>query len=195
MTGKSTPDLGDRVPPENRLPDDEKLYLGDDEDYSIRYDSADDTLVLYDEGAGQKVLTHNEGGDNNARLYGQGNLTLRLDKWAVFFEQGTRGLKAKDYLRTADDKSLQLGTDADFTIYYDSTADEVIIKDNVNDFEIARLLKNGGLKHTPRSSPPSNPEQGVVAMADGVNWDPGSGSGLYVYDGGGWNYLGGAGTV
>jgi len=98
-------------------------------------------------------------------------------------------------IRTVDDNRLKFGSDDDFTVVYDSTDNELVIKDATNGFEIARLTKNGGLKHTPRSSAPSNPEQGVVAMADGVNWDPGSGSGLYLYDGGAWQYLGGAGTV
>ena len=31
---------------------------------------------------------------------------------------------------------------------------------------------------------------GMVVWADGTNWDPGSGAGLYWYDGSTWNLLG-----
>lgn len=30
---------------------------------------------------------------------------------------------------------------------------------------------------------------GMVAYADGTNWDPGSGEGLYVYKSGGWTFI------
>lgn len=32
--------------------------------------------------------------------------------------------------------------------------------------------------------------QGLVAYADGTNWDPGDGEGIYRYDGTGWQYVG-----
>lgn len=31
---------------------------------------------------------------------------------------------------------------------------------------------------------PSRPTQGLIKFADGVNWNPGSGRGLYIYDNG-----------
>lgn len=37
---------------------------------------------------------------------------------------------------------------------------------------------------------PEKPRQGMVVYADGTNWNPGSGEGLYRYDGTTWNYLG-----
>jgi len=49
LTGNSVPDPGDRVPPEDRMGDDEKYYFGDDEDFSIRYDSTNDRFVIRDE--------------------------------------------------------------------------------------------------------------------------------------------------
>lgn len=33
-------------------------------------------------------------------------------------------------------------------------------------------------------------EEGLIAGADGVVWDPGSGQGLYIYYGGSWHKLG-----
>lgn len=37
---------------------------------------------------------------------------------------------------------------------------------------------------------PSKPRDGMVRLADGANWNPGSGQGLYVYYNGGWHLLG-----
>ena len=37
---------------------------------------------------------------------------------------------------------------------------------------------------------PAKPFVGLVAYADGTNWNPGSGEGLYVYKSGGWALLG-----
>lgn len=43
---------------------------------------------------------------------------------------------------------------------------------------------------------PKKPREGMVAKADGTNWNPGSGAGLYGYIGGAWTFLGGGtGTV
>lgn len=36
---------------------------------------------------------------------------------------------------------------------------------------------------------PARPRVGMVAYADGTDWDPGSGEGLYVYKSGGWTLL------
>lgn len=38
-------------------------------------------------------------------------------------------------------------------------------------------------------SPPLRPKEGVVYYADGVNWDPGQGEGLYFYIGLGWSIM------
>lgn len=37
---------------------------------------------------------------------------------------------------------------------------------------------------------PAKPREGLEVMADGTNWNPGSGSGMYVYRGGAWHFLG-----
>lgn len=36
---------------------------------------------------------------------------------------------------------------------------------------------------------PSKRKEGMVVNADGTDWDPGSGAGLYEYIGGSWNKL------
>lgn len=33
---------------------------------------------------------------------------------------------------------------------------------------------------------PTKPREGMIVYADGTNWDPGSGVGVYVYSGGTW---------
>lgn len=36
---------------------------------------------------------------------------------------------------------------------------------------------------------PAKPQIGQVVFADGTNWNPGSGRGLYYYDSGGWVHI------
>lgn len=36
---------------------------------------------------------------------------------------------------------------------------------------------------------PEKPRVGRVAYADGTDWNPGSGEGLYVYKSGGWTFI------
>jgi len=51
------------------------------------------------------------------------------------------------------------------------------------------------IKLTAMNSAPGTPATGMVCYADGTTWDPSDGSGLYLYDGAAWRYLGGAGTT
>ena len=37
---------------------------------------------------------------------------------------------------------------------------------------------------------PTKPRDGMIVRADGVNWNPGAGSGFYGYRNAGWNFLG-----
>lgn len=37
---------------------------------------------------------------------------------------------------------------------------------------------------------PARPREGDIAGADGTNWNPGGGKGIYAYHGGAWNKLG-----
>ncbi len=36
---------------------------------------------------------------------------------------------------------------------------------------------------------PDKPREGMLVVADGTNWNPGSGKGLYEYKSGGWSKL------
>ena len=36
---------------------------------------------------------------------------------------------------------------------------------------------------------PDKPRDGMIRYADGTNWNPGSGEGIYAYYGGAWNKL------
>ena len=40
------------------------------------------------------------------------------------------------------------------------------------------------------SKAPDKPQVGMIALADGSNWNPGSGAGFYGYRGGAWHFLG-----
>lgn len=37
---------------------------------------------------------------------------------------------------------------------------------------------------------PTKLREGMLVMADGTTWDPGSGAGVYAYRGGAWTFLG-----
>lgn len=45
---------------------------------------------------------------------------------------------------------------------------------------------------TKLTTEPSDAEkqEGMIAYADGTSWDPGSGAGIYWWDGSSWNFLG-----
>ena len=49
---------------------------------------------------------------------------------------------------------------------------------------------SGTLLLTPLAVEPKKPRDGVIAMADGTNWNPGSGAGAYLYRAGAWRFLG-----
>ncbi len=38
----------------------------------------------------------------------------------------------------------------------------------------------------PSNVEPAKPREGMLVYADGVNWNPGGGAGVYVYSGGTW---------
>lgn len=72
---------------------------------------------------------------------------------------------------------------------------EIVLDDN--DREIIRWIKNeldriaqaiAALEHQYqiRNAPPERYGVGFVAYADGTNWNPGAGEGLYVYKSTGW---------
>lgn len=52
------------------------------------------------------------------------------------------------------------------------------------------LQEQTELQLVPRNVEPSRPREGMIVMADGVNWDPGSGKGAYLYSAGAWAFLG-----
>ncbi len=57
------------------------------------------------------------------------------------------------------------------------------------DTELRRIADAINLRQLyapPLAAPPAKPEDGVIAYADGVNWNPGSGLGFYGYENGSW---------
>ncbi len=51
---------------------------------------------------------------------------------------------------------------------------------------IADAINQRQLYTAPLAAPPAKPENGVIAYADGANWNPGSGAGFYGYEAGSW---------
>lgn len=51
---------------------------------------------------------------------------------------------------------------------------------------IADVLNRETLYMPPLSVEPAKPSNGMIAYADGSNWDPGSGLGFYGYENGTW---------
>src|SRR5262245_33006432 len=51
------------------------------------------------------------------------------------------------------------------------------------------LQERETLQLTETNVEPTKPREGMVAFADGTNWDPGDGRGYYVYSGGAWKIL------
>lgn len=47
-------------------------------------------------------------------------------------------------------------------------------------------IENPIIVFTPQHIAPSRPSEGMVVNADGTDWDPGSGAGLYQYLSGSW---------
>lgn len=54
-----------------------------------------------------------------------------------------------------------------------------------------QLIFNGVsiLRLVEHRSPPARPRLGMVALADGTDWDPGAGQGVYAFFNGIWNKL------
>lgn len=51
---------------------------------------------------------------------------------------------------------------------------------------IADLINERVLFTQPLAEAPARPVNGVIAYADGTNWNPGSGEGFYGYENGSW---------
>jgi hypothetical protein len=57
------------------------------------------------------------------------------------------------------------------------------------DLELRRIADALNLRELyapPQAAAPPKPVNGVIAYADGTNWDPGSGAGFYGYESGVW---------
>ena len=50
-------------------------------------------------------------------------------------------------------------------------------------------VQNGELAYT-RHVEPSKPRTGMIVLADGSDWNPGSGQGAYCFYAGAWHFLG-----
>lgn len=55
---------------------------------------------------------------------------------------------------------------------------------------IARGTVTDTVQLQPQSVAPAKPRAGLLVEADGTNWNPGSGAGLYIYRAGAWVFIG-----
>lgn len=72
-------------------------------------------------------------------------------------------------------------------------------EDNLEDFRrfveqelvaLAReLTETTALDLRPIHAPPLRPREGMIVCADGTNWDPGGGKGIYAFLDGSWSKL------
>lgn len=64
--------------------------------------------------------------------------------------------------------------------------DHLWLQDQLNKFE--RYILEEARAPTLRREP-NNPLEGMIVIADGIDWDPGSGGGFYGYRNGSWEKL------
>lgn len=55
---------------------------------------------------------------------------------------------------------------------------------------IARSTSTDIVQLQPQSVAPTRPRAGLLVEADGINWNPGSGAGLYIFRAGAWVFIG-----
>lgn len=61
-------------------------------------------------------------------------------------------------------------------------------RDELNN--VARGTVTDLLQLQPQAVAPPKPRAGLLTEADGTNWNPGSGAGLYIFRAGAWVFLG-----
>lgn len=64
------------------------------------------------------------------------------------------------------------------------------IKRELQNIAEALQSPNAALFLAPLAVAPLKPREGMVVMANGTNWNPGSGAGFYGYRAGSWRFLG-----
>ena len=77
--------------------------------------------------------------------------------------------------------------------YSPSNLPSILTPDSVaewaqREFELLaqELAETSTVELRPIYAEPVNPREGMIVYADGVQWDPGSGVGVYTYSGGAW---------
>jgi len=123
------------------LADDLEIGFGSDNDYSLRYNSSNDSWVLKDVTNNADILEIRR----NGLITVIGNLN--------------------------DDLELPFGADKDFTARYDATNDDFRIKDAINAIDLFRLKKNTVVGYTVPVAPQDCINQtGLAADSTGVKF-------------------------
>lgn len=76
------------------------------------------------------------------------------------------------------------------TLTYDDSTKELVrwVKEELDKISVA--ISSLEYQYSPLYAEPERYSVGFIAYADGVNWNPGSGEGLYIYKSTGWTLLG-----
>lgn len=56
--------------------------------------------------------------------------------------------------------------------------------------QASQIIETDRISLQELNAPPAKPRTGDIVLADGTNWNPGSGAGFYGYRGGSWRFLG-----
>ena len=76
------------------------------------------------------------------------------------------------------------------TLPAELTPDSVAKWVEENFLTLARAMaEQSEVELRPIYAPPSNPREGMIVYADGTEWNPGSGKGVYVFTGAAWSKL------
>jgi len=75
----------------------------------------------------------------------------------------------------------------------DDTREALKMLWSINEDQQANIDRHRDSLHKVWHVAPIKPREGMLVYADGVNWNPGSGAGYYVYYGGAWHAMSGGG--
>jgi len=152
-----------------------KLYCNVAEGLQIDSDNG----VKVSIGAGIQIEYGTQIGDSGAIKFIKTGQTYGFE---IIVDGGT----VADYFRIQ--KNTNYTHDARIAIYadyilIDSTSRLTLRAQDYIEFDNVPIVLE---QHT--SAP--TPQEGMIAYADGTNWNPGSGEGIYAYYNGAWHYLG-----
>lgn len=113
------------------------------------------------------------------RFNANGKLVFVEDDTGILFE----------FLALGNQGAIKVNR-TDETVDHVGGPEGVRFLDNAGSVVNVQLTEQGTINMRVRTSDPGNAVKGTLAYADGTSWNPGSGEGVYRYDGTVWVYLG-----